>query len=713
MDANKRKRRKRIVFAALVILLAALLVALPFILDARQGESTKASLLSARVTRGSIEKTLSGTGTLTEQEAQTVSVPDGVRVTDYLVNNGQFVQEGEAVATVDKVSVMEEISALREAMTETAGELESARVGSGSSTLSAPATAKVKAVYAAAGDSVEDVMLEHGALAVLSLDGLMSVSFPADAALSIGDRVSVVLSNGQEIEGRVESVFDGTVTVTISDAYGSIGETVQIEKNGQSLGSGSLAVHSAWKAMATGGTVTRVTAAEGKTAYSGAALFTISADDGSYAKLLAEYREYEDILEQLFELYQSGTVTAPCDGCVSGVDSSILEPLSASASGASARLLRSETAAFSVSLLRNSSSDARVSLLRDTGSGASVRLLSNLPNGDPNGDPNSQGGNQGGSQSGNQGGQGGNQGGQGGVNYVARVGMISAVNEDGSYTLKMQQGFALLNDLTELDTLVPDTSLESMTETYGPVQLNANLRAGDVYVFVFDVPGNLVQMNNTNVHYDLPQPNNPQNPEQGGDAGFQLPTGGGGGMGGMPSGSQTAEEERYSAEGKTILSVTPQEKVSVSITVDELDVLSVHKGQAVRITLDALPGQSFSGVITELNTTASNDGGNSKYSAVVELERTDMMLGGMNAAATITVERLENVLLIPAAALTELDGQDAVYTAYDSREETLTGLVPVETGLSDGEQVQILSGISEGDEVWYRYYDKVEISGLN
>ena len=182
-----------------------------------------------------------------------------------------------------------------------------------------------------------------------------------------------------------------------------------------------------------------------------------------------------------------------------------------------------------------------------------------------------------------------------------------------------------------------------------------------------------------------------------GDIGISI----GGGMSAV-GGSAGAEEEEsyYSTEGTTILSITPQETVTVSITVDELDILSVHLGQEVQVTLDALPGQAFTGIITEVNTTATNEGGNSKYSAVVTLNRTEQMLGGMNASANITVEERENVLLLPAETLSEQDGQSIVYTAYDSKSETLSDPVVVETGLSNGLQVQILSGLQEGDVVY-------------
>ena len=186
----------------------------------------------------------------------------------------------------------------------------------------------------------------------------------------------------------------------------------------------------------------------------------------------------------------------------------------------------------------------------------------------------------------------------------------------------------------------------------------------------------------------------------------------GGGMTGMGGMTTQVENDRFPTTETTILSVTPQDTMTVEITVDELDILSVRAGQEAAVTLDALKGQAFTGTITRVNTTSSNEGGNSKYTAEVELPRTAYMLGGMNASVNITVEERENVLLIPSASLTELDGKPAVYTAWDSRSEELQNLTVIETGLSDGQQVQVLSGLSEGELVWYRYYDKLESNGL-
>ena len=63
----------------------------------------------------------------------------------------------------------------------------------------------MKAVYAREGDSVRDVMLKHGSLAVLSLDGRMVVKVLCNLQLSVGETVTVTFENGTDTEGRVES----------------------------------------------------------------------------------------------------------------------------------------------------------------------------------------------------------------------------------------------------------------------------------------------------------------------------------------------------------------------------------------------------------------------------------------------------------------------------------------------------------------------------
>ena len=67
-------------------------------------------------------------------------------------------------------------------------------------------------------------------------------------------------------------------------------------------------------------------------------------------------------------------------------------------------------------------------------------------------------------------------------------------------------------------------------------------------------------------------------------------------------------------------------------------------------------------------------------------------------------------------AYIESNGANTINTGYYANPKTKLvvdfKLTEVKTGLSDGLQVQILSGLQEGDTVWYSYYDTLEIKGL-
>ncbi len=728
MEASKRRKRKNIIFAVLAVLAVILMVAIPFLLEARQKNAeTGASILSAQAETGTIRKTLSGTGTLTEQDAEDVSVPQGVQVTEYLVSNGQYVKTGEPVAVADKISVMETISAVRESMTEIETELETLRSGSDYTYLTAPASGKVKAVYAKAGDSVQDVMLQHGTLAVLSLDGLMCVRFPDGGVLSAGQTVTVQLSEGTTVAGRVETVIEGEATVTFSDEYGSIGERVTVQNEaGQQLGSGELEVHSAWNAVASGGTVYQVYAVEGRTVsiYGTVLVLNGTSTIGNYDQLLSEHQDYEDMMADLFRMYQDGYLTAPCDGCVSGADDDILEQLSADeASEPVLKLLanapgENPDGSFDnvIGIVTDSSGSAvfqkwtteiedytNTSFIVTAADSFTKKYSGNFSTayqwatgytyssvtGENVETINTENG----------------------ENTFLRAGTYYVQKEDGSYEETAVESGTVEVTVTEESIAGSETGTVYYNRTEDSGWSQVSIAVGGIYAFAFDDSDSLVFMVYLGYSDELPETS--EKGSGSGNSGKKTSSGTGGGSStGKSSASTETETALYATDRTTILSVTPQEKITVSITVDELDILYVRKGQEAAVTLDALPGQAFSGMITEVNTTASNEGGNSKYSAVVEMDRNGYMLSGMNASANITIEEREGALLIPSEALFEKNGQAYVYTAYDSSTETLSAAAVVETGLSDGLQVQILSGLQAGDTVWYSYYDTLEISGF-
>ena len=715
MEKQKKNQIKKIVSWVLILSLVAVLAALPMLAANEEPTSgPQASILSAEVENRDISAVVLGGGSLAAEDSVAITIPAEVKVKEYLVKNGDLVAEGQPVASVDRVSVMTAITQVQETLEELKEELNDIRNETEEENITAIAGGTVKIIYAAEDENVQDVMLRDGALAVLSLDGRMAVQFLTDAKLSGGDGVRVVLADGTELEGRVESNLEGVLTVTVEDEDYAAGQEVTVAtEEGEQIGSGALYIHSPWNVVAYSGTVSRVRVKEGATVSAGQRLFELENEGhtAQYDSLSGRHREYEELMLELFKMYQSETVTAPGSGMITGVDEDGIYMLSGSSGG------------------------------------WKVTLLSNGPGGDEN-------------------------------TYVNYVGQVTEVGIDGLIVKMNPQAIAITDyyDLsgvpldTELMTQVTtymgnapiyvltDAAAEGGNESAVPpatdpaaptdpaagteptagaeiqpgktwVQVSPYaVTAGDILLFAGDNSGVVwvVMVGHTDLPTDPNMPGTGENGSQTGEQpgmGGQMPGGtgsmpGGGGMpsmgGGMPSagGGVNPEEsdDLYALDTVTIASVTAQERVTVTITVDELDVLKLFVGQEANVSVGALPGQLFSGAVTEISASGENEGGNSKFSVTVALDKIPEMLNGMSASVSIPLDTAEQVMSLPVAALIENGTQTQVYTGFDEETEEFTDPVTVTTGLSDGEYVQILSGVEMGETVYYPYYDTLVIS---
>ena len=324
MDKAKKKRIKQYIAWISMAALVALLAAMPLLARSEvEEDGPVASILEGTVQLGSVETGLRGGGTLSAVNAVDVELPKGVKITEFLVKNGDIVKEGDPVAAVDKVSVMTAIVQVRDTLEYLQDEMADAKDETAASSVKATAGGRVKQVYAKAGDSVQDVMLRHGALAVLSLDGMMAVELEVNTALAAGDSVTVTFPGGKEASGRVESNLDGRLVATVEDKNYEVGAAVTVSApDGAVIGTGELYVHNAWKATAFTGTVSTVSARENTNVREGATLFTLKDTDftGTLNSLASLHREYEELLQKLFTLYETEVITAPGSGKISGVD---------------------------------------------------------------------------------------------------------------------------------------------------------------------------------------------------------------------------------------------------------------------------------------------------------------------------------------------------------------------------------------------------------
>jgi len=128
-----------------------------------------------------------------------------------------------------------------------------------------------------------------------------------------------------------------------------------------------------------------------------------------------------------------------------------------------------------------------------------------------------------------------------------------------------------------------------------------------------------------------------------------------------------------------------------TISVDELDISQINLGQQVVITADALEGQSFTGVVDNISIVGTSSNGVTSYPVRVLIDNSadSALIPGMNVDATIVIESKENVLRVPTTAV----NRGNTVTLADGTK------TQVKIGLSDSSFVEIISGLSEGDEV--------------
>ena len=486
LSRSKKQKKRKILRTVLILILvlAVVLVAGVSILQRRVREqfaSGDAEVLSETVKTGTISTLVSGNGILTNVDAEAITIPEGVELTEILVENGQTVEEGQLLATADLstvrsalVDIQEQIESLDDQLYDADGDEASTRVAAG-------VPGRVKIIYGNVGDSVADVMVENGALAVLSLDGYMALELETDA-LAEGDAVTVVRADGTELTGSVDSMIRGTATILVTDDGPENGETVHVKTDdGTELGSGELAVHSPLMVTGYAGTIRTVHAKLNAKVSKNTYLFTLkdTAFSAAYDTLLRDRAEAEETLLELLNIQKYGGITAPVSGSL-----------------------------FSVVSLEDLEAD---------------------------------------------------------------------------------------ETLTDLLTLSPDVSM------------------------------------------------------------------------------------------------------SVTISVDESDILSLELDQQTNVTVSSISDETLTGTVTEIDKTAS-DGA---YTAVITLDKIDGMLPGMSASVDVKIQGVENALLVPADAVHYTSTGAYVYTTYDEETQEYGGRVDIVTGLSNDDSVEVVSGLKEGDTVYY------------
>ncbi len=161
-----------------------------------------------------------------------------------------------------------------------------------------------------------------------------------------------------------------------------------------------------------------------------------------------------------------------------------------------------------------------------------------------------------------------------------------------------------------------------------------------------------------------------------------------------------------SETGKVLCSIYDLSYLTMTLSVDELDISDIAVGQRVEITADAVEGRTYTGVVTKVSVAGTSSGGTTTYPVTVRIDETEGLLPGMNVDAAITLQSASDVLAIPSGALNR--GNTVLVTADSPSAANGTAIeggeyysVPVEIGASDSSYIEIISGLQEGDTVAY------------
>ncbi|MGN0322135.1 MAG: HlyD family efflux transporter periplasmic adaptor subunit [Oliverpabstia sp.] len=470
---------------------------------AQQPES---NVQTTQVTTGSISTTVTGSGTLADEESEKIEIPSSVTLNEVYVSTGDQVEEGDLLATVDSASVLSSMSDFQSQIDELDEELAEAEDDSASGTVKATVSGRVKAIQAQAGDDVASTMYEKGSLILLSLDGFLAVDVNA-GNLTEDEEVSVKVGD-TTYTGTVDTILNQTATVLISDKSAAVDEEATVLSGDTEIGSGSLYIHESLAVTGYVGTVKEIKTKVNAKVSQGDTLMTLkdTSYSANYTAILKERNELEEKLQDLIVIYKKGAVYATCAGTITEATDN------------------SETI---------TSSQAAPTAASFGGSGTSTATTA-------------------------------------------------------------------------------DTSSDS------------------------------------------------------------------------------------------VFAICPNQEMLLTVNVDESDISSVSEGQEAAVTVSSISDTSFPGTVTSIETSGTSSNGVTTYSVDITLQKEASMLSGMSASASITIEGVENALLLPADAVTKTRDTAYVYTNYDEESDTLGGMVEVQTGISNNSYIEITGGLSEGDTVYYK-----------
>jgi membrane fusion protein (multidrug efflux system) len=147
-------------------------------------------------------------------------------------------------------------------------------------------------------------------------------------------------------------------------------------------------------------------------------------------------------------------------------------------------------------------------------------------------------------------------------------------------------------------------------------------------------------------------------------------------------------------QSAAIVTLMDFSRIRVQLYVPEAEVPFIRNGLTTAITVEELPGRTFSGTVTRFSNAL--DESTKTMLTEIELPNPDRALRpGMYASVRLAMQRKEKALLVPKDAVVTDKAGTFVFTVADGKVHKTA----VRTGFSDGVNVEIVSGVKAGDPV--------------
>jgi HlyD family secretion protein len=191
------------------------------------------------------------------------------------------------------------------------------------------------------------------------------------------------------------------------------------------------------------------------------------------------------------------------------------------------------------------------------------------------------------------------------------------------------------------------------------------------------------------------------------------------------------------AEGSTLMTLADMSVITAEVKVDETDIVNIQIGQPADVTVDALPGRTFkghvtlvgdqailrsTGIATSQSTTGTEEA--KDFKVVITLDTpSEELRPGLSTTAKITTAHKADVLNLPIQALTnhvpeQVDAtgkpittpsapgskpaapvQGVFVVKEDAKKKPRAVFVPVKTGITGATDIEVLSGLTDGQEI--------------